>query len=78
MSPTVKVDPILESISKNLSDIEAVIALDNYHGTNEAQKLIARAAKAGVKRPSNTPLQRQEATLENLRPTQQWTHLLRS
>ena len=47
MSPTVKVDPILEAIAERLADIDAVIALDNYHGTNEAQKLIARAAKAG-------------------------------
>ena len=47
MSPTVKVDPILGVIAERLSDIEAVIALDNYHGTNEAQKLIARTAKAG-------------------------------
>ena len=46
MSPTVKVDPILETIMKNLADIEAVIALDNYHGTNDAQKMISRAAKA--------------------------------
>jgi len=46
MSPTVKVDPILESIAERLADIDAVIALDNYHGTNNAQKLIARAAKA--------------------------------
>ena len=47
MSPTVEVDPILEAIERKLADIEAVIALDNYHGTNEAQKLIARTAKAG-------------------------------
>ena len=47
MSPTVKVDPILETIERKLANIDAVIALDNYHGTNEAQKLIARTAKAG-------------------------------
>jgi len=47
MSPTVEVDPILEAIERKLADIEAVIALDNYHGTSEAKKMISRAAKAG-------------------------------
>ena len=47
MSPTVKIDPILEAIKENLFGLESEIALDNYHGTNEAQKLIARTAKAG-------------------------------
>ena len=47
MSPTVKVDPILEAIKENLFGLESVIALDNYHGTSEAKKMISRAAKAG-------------------------------
>ena len=47
MSPTVKVDPILKVIAERLSDIQSVIALDNYHGMSEAKKMISRAAKAG-------------------------------
>ena len=49
MSPTVKVDPILEAIAQNLFGIESVIALDNYHGTIEAKKMLSRAAKAARK-----------------------------
>jgi len=42
-----KTDTIFDAIERKLADIEAVIALDNYHGNTEAQKMIARAAKAG-------------------------------
>ena len=42
-----KTDTIFDAIERKLADIEAVIALDNYHGTSEAKKMISRAAKAG-------------------------------
>ena len=41
-----KTDTIFDAIERKLADIEAVIALDNYHGTSEAKKMISRAAKA--------------------------------
>ena len=42
-----KTDTIFDAIERKLANIEAVIALDNYHGMSEAKKMISRAAKAG-------------------------------